>query len=459
MKLQAVILAAGAGTRMKSKLPKVLHKVCGQTMLQHVIDVAKDASIQECIVVVGHGAEDVIKSLDKDVKTALQSQQLGTGHAVNMAYQLLAEEGTILVLNGDGPLITEETLRQLIAYHEEAKYSATVLTADLEEPYGYGRIVRGDKEELLRIVEEKDATIEEKKIKEINSGLYCFDAKVLKEALPKITNNNAQKEYYLTDALTIISDMGKTVGAYKTKDYEDIMAVNSRSQLAQVEEIMRRRIAQRHMDEGVTIINPNHTYIEKSVKIGRDTILYPGVTLTGNTVVGEDCIIGDNSRIEDSTIGNEVNIQTSTIIQSTVGDATTIGPYAFLRPDSRIGKHVKIGDFVEVKNAVIGDYSKASHLAYIGDAEVGQQVNIGCGVVFVNYDGKNKHKTIVKDYAFIGSNCNLIAPLVVEESAYVASGSTITKTVAQGALAVARSRQETKEGWVKRKGLLKTKEE
>ncbi|SET22802.1 UDP-N-acetylglucosamine pyrophosphorylase /glucosamine-1-phosphate N-acetyltransferase [Natronincola peptidivorans] len=459
MKLQTVILAAGAGTRMKSKLPKVLHRVCGEPMLHHVINVARQSDIQECIVVIGHGADQVKESLDKDVKTVLQNQQLGTGHAVKVAYDILIEEGIILVLYGDAPLITEEALRELMAYHENGSYSATVLTAELEDPHGYGRILRTPDNQFEAIVEEKDATKEEKQIKEINSGLYCFDAKALKEALPRITNNNKQQEYYLTDALTIIKEMKGQVGVYKTKDYEDIMAVNSREQLAQVEEIMRRRIAEKHMRDGVTIINPNHTYIERTVKIARDTILYPGVILKGKTVIGEDCSIGANSIIENSRIGNQVEIQNSTILDSTVEESTKIGPYAYIRPNSHIGKHVKIGDFVEVKNATIGDHSKASHLAYIGDAEIGKEVNIGCGVVFVNYDGKNKHKTIVKDYAFIGSNANLIAPVVVEESGYVASGSTITKTVPKGALAVARGRQETKEGWVQRKGLLKIKEE
>ncbi|SDJ83052.1 bifunctional UDP-N-acetylglucosamine diphosphorylase/glucosamine-1-phosphate N-acetyltransferase GlmU [Natronincola ferrireducens] len=459
MKLQAIILAAGAGTRMKSKLPKVLHRVCGQTMLQHVIDTCRQSGIEDSIVVVGHGAEEVKNSLDQGMKTVLQSQQLGTGHAVMMAHDLILEEGTVVVLNGDGPLITEETLGQLLAYHQEKGCSATVLTTELENPHGYGRIMRTTANGLDKIVEEKDATLEEKAVKEINSGLYCFDAKTLREALPKISNNNKQKEYYLTDALTIMKEMGKEVGVYKTPHYEDIMAVNSRVQLAEVEEIMRRRIAKKHMEQGVTIINPNHTYIEKTVVISPDTILYPGVILRGNTIIGEDCSIGADSRIENSTIGKGTTIHNSTILDSLVDEHTTIGPYAYLRPKSQIGKHVKIGDFVEVKNAIIGDYSKASHLAYIGDAEVGSHVNIGCGVVFVNYDGKNKHKTIVKDYAFIGSNANLIAPVTVEESGYVASGSTITKKVEQGALAVSRSRQENKEGWVKRKGLLKTKEE
>lgn len=459
MKLQAVILAAGAGTRMKSKLPKVLHKVCGETMLQHVMDVARESGIQESIVIIGHGAQEVKATLDSEIKTVLQSQQLGTGHAVMMAKDLLVTKGTVLVLNGDGPLITKDTLKALITHHQEGKYSATVLTTELENPYGYGRIIRTNKNELYGIVEEKDASLEEKDIREINSGIYCFDAAALREALPLIDNDNAQGEYYLTDALTILRDMQRQVGLYKTGDYEDIMAVNSRNQLAEVEEIMRHRIAHKYMVEGVTIINPNHTYIEKRVKIAQDTIIYPGATLVGNTIIGEDCIIGSNTRIENSTIGRGANIQNSTILNSTVGDYTNIGPYAYLRPNSRIGKHVKIGDFVEIKNSSIGDYSKASHLAYIGDAEIGKNVNIGCGVVFVNYDGKSKHKTIVKDNAFVGSNSNLIAPLVVEESGYIASGSTITKAVPKGSLAVSRSRQENKEGWVKRKGLLKTKEE
>ena len=459
MNLQALILAAGAGTRMKSKLPKVLHKVCGQSMLHHVIDVALEAGIKERAVIVGHGAEEVKSSLDKDIKTVLQDQQLGTGHAVNMAYDILLDQGTILVLYGDAPLVREETIRDLISYHKKGNYSATVLTADLEEPRGYGRIIRDKENKLVKIVEERDARPDERKIREINSGLYCFDAIALRESLPKITNENDQKEYYLTDALTIIADMGKAIGLYKTNDYEDIMAVNSRQQLAQVEEIMRNRIAKKHMDQGVTIINPSHTYIEKNVEIGMDTILYPGVILRGKTRIGEDCTIGSNSRIENSIIGNKVNIHNSTILDSEVGNSTDIGPYAFIRPYSSIGNHVKIGDFVEVKNSVIGDHTKASHLAYIGDAEIGQDVNIGCGVVFVNYDGRKKHKSLVKDQAFIGSNSNIIAPIVIEESAYVACGSTITRNVAAGALAVGRSRQENKEGWAKRKGLLNKREE
>ncbi len=448
MKLRAIILAAGEGKRMRSKLPKVLHQVNGQPMLEHVIEAAEASKVDECIVVVGHGADAVRESIPGHIKTVLQQQQLGTGHAVMMAYDHLDDDGLVMVLYGDGPLISEATLGDLMKYHLEGSLSATVLTTELENPHGYGRILRNENNELDRIVEEKDTTAEESKIREVNSGIYCFAAAALKEALPKLQNNNAQGEYYLTDVLTIIKELGLRVGIYKISDYEEIMAVNSRQQLAEVEAIMRLRINRRHMDNGVTIINPDHTYIGKNVIIGQDTIIYPGSSIKGKSTIGEACIIGANSNIEDSQLADKVKIESSTITDSSVGEHTTIGPYAYLRPGSKIGRHVKIGDFVEVKNASIGDYSKASHLAYIGDAEVGRHVNIGCGVVFVNYDGTRKNKTIVEDYGFIGSNANLIAPVIVRERGYVASGSTITKEVPERSLAIARCRQENKEGWV-----------
>lgn len=454
MKLKAIILAAGAGTRMKSKIPKVLHKVCGKTMLGHVIDVASETNVEESIAVVGHGADKVKESLSPDVKTVMQFERLGTGHAVMMAEEYI-EDGTVLVLSGDGPLITEETLNKIMENHKKQDFKATVLTTDLENPKGYGRIIRDSKGQLEKIVEEKDATEEEKAIREINSGIYCFDGKALKEALPKLTSDNSQKEYYLTDVLYILRNMGLKVGVYKTENYEEIMAVNSRVQLAEVEAIMRRRIAKKHMENGVTIINPDHTYIENNVTIGPDTIIYPGATLTGNTIIGENVIIGENSRIENSNIANGVEVKSSTIVNSIVDKNTKIGPYAYLRPNSKIGENVKIGDFVEVKNSTIGDNSKASHLSYIGDATIGSNVNVGCGVVFVNYDGKNKNRTIVEDNVFVGSNSNLIAPVTIRENAYIACGSTITDQVPKESLAIARARQANKEGWVKKKGLVK----
>lgn len=455
MELKAIILAAGEGKRMKSKLPKVLHRISGQPMLEHVVEAAEASKIDECIVVVGHGAEEVKKSLKPHIKTVLQEVQLGTGHAVSMAYDHLSQDGLVLVLCGDGPLITAETLNALMETHLSGGYSATVLSTELSNPHGYGRIVRDASNQLKGIVEEKDTTAEEKNIKEINSGIYCFNSKELKDSLPLLKNENAQGEYYLPDVLNILKEKGLAVGLYKIDDYQEIMAVNDRIQLSEVEAVMRKRINNRHMENGVTIINPDVTYIGKKVKIGQDTIIYPGASISGETIIGEGCIIGPDNQIVNSQIGRGVEINHSVITDSQIDDHTTVGPFAYLRPNSKVGKHVKIGDFVELKNSSIGDYTKASHLAYIGDAEVGSHVNIGCGVVFVNYDGKNKHKAIVEDNAFIGSNANLIAPVVVKKNGYVASGSTITDEVPEGALAVARGRQENKEGWVEKKGLIK----
>ena len=456
-KITAVILAAGAGTRMKSKFPKVLHQVCGKPMVEHVIDVAETGiSAEQTILVVGHEAELVKGATGhRNVSFVLQSEQLGTGHAVMQAEHLLEEEGLVLLLYGDTPLIRESVIQNLITYHKEKGYHATVLTALLEDPTGYGRIVRGTGGRVERIVEQKDATAEEKSIQEINSGIYCYEGKLLKQALKQLTNDNAQKEYYITDVVEILNRQGYKVGAFTIEESTDIMGVNSRVQLAEAEEVMRMRILTELMESGVTIIDPKNTYVDKTVEIERDTIIYPGAMIKGHTRIGEDCVIGHNCRIENCLLKDRVEVQSSTLIDSFVEDDCHIGPYAYLRPNSRLGKHVKIGDFVEVKNSTIGDHSKASHLAYIGDGEVGKNVNIGCGVVFVNYDGKNKHKTIVEDNAFVGSNVNLVAPVTVEKNGYVATGSTITKTVPSGALSVARAKQENKQGWVDRKGLLK----
>lgn len=454
--ITAVILAAGAGTRMKSKKPKVLHNVCGKSMLEHVIDVAENVNAKDTVVVIGHKAEEVKNCVShRKVEFVLQREQLGTGHAVMQTESLLPDDGYVLLLYGDTPLIKSETIHSLIDFHIKGKFKATILTADFHDPTGYGRIVRDENGNVVKIVEHKDANDEEKEIKEINSGIYCYDAKELKESLKKLTNENAQNEYYITDVVEILNKSGYTVGAYQVDDQTDIMGVNSRVQLAQAEAVMRDRGLKKLMEEGVTIIDPGNTYIEKSVEVGRDTIIYPGAILKGNTKIGEDCMIGHNCRIENSTIRNGVEIQSSTVIESFIEDDCTIGPYAYLRPNSKLGKKVKIGDFVEVKNATIGEESKASHLAYIGDAEIGKNVNIGCGVVFVNYDGKNKNKSIVEDYAFIGSNANLVAPVTVKKYGYIATGSTITKEVPEGTLSVARGKQRNIPGWVERRGLLK----
>ena len=453
MNFKAIILAAGKGTRMKSKYPKVIHKVCGKEMVNHVINVSKKAGVNDIVAILGHESDVVKERLPKDTMIAMQTEQLGTGHAVKMAKEYINDEDTIVVLCGDTPLIKEDTLQRLFSYHLENGYHATVLTTKVDNPTGYGRIIRDNNEYLLKIVEQKDANEEEKAVKEINSGIYCFNGKSLREALDLIDNNNAQGEYYLTDTIYIMRDKGLKVGAYNGSTIEELMGVNSRVELSKAEEIMRKRINESHMVNGVTIIDTNSTYIESDVEIGNDTIIYPGVMLKGNTKIGINCTIEMNSSIENSIIGNNTEVMNSTIVDSIVGENTTVGPYAYLRPKSNIGNNVKIGDFVEVKNATIEDNSKASHLSYIGDAHVGKNVNIGCGVVFVNYDGKNKFKSIVKDGAFVGSNSNLVAPVTVEEDGYIATGSTITEDVPKSALAIARERQVVKEKWVEKKNI------
>ncbi|MGL4911129.1 MAG: bifunctional UDP-N-acetylglucosamine diphosphorylase/glucosamine-1-phosphate N-acetyltransferase GlmU [Romboutsia sp.] len=451
MNFKAVILAAGKGTRMKSKFPKVIHKVCGKEMVNHVIDVCKKSGVNDIVTILGHESEVVKEKLPQNTMIAMQTEQLGTGHAVIMAKEYINDEDTIVVLCGDTPLVKEDTLKKLFDYHVDNEYHATVLTTKVENPTGYGRIIRDENQDLLKIVEQKDANEEEKKAKEINSGIYCFNGKSLRESLDLLDNNNAQGEYYLTDTIKIMRDKGQKVGAFNGSTIEELMGVNSRVELSTAEQIMKRRINESHMVNGVTIIDTNATYIEADVEIGNDTIVYPGAMLKGNTKIGSSCVIGMNCSITNSQLGDYTEVESSTIVDSTVGENTTVGPYAYLRPKSNIGNNVKIGDFVEVKNATIEDNSKASHLSYIGDAHVGKDVNIGCGVVFVNYDGKNKFKSVVKDGAFIGSNSNLVAPVTVEEKGYVATGSTITDNVPQGALAIARQRQVVKEGWVEQK--------
>lgn len=451
MNFKAIILAAGKGTRMKSKYPKVVHKVCGKEMVNHIIDVSKKSGVKDIVAILGHESDIVKSRLPENTVIAMQTEQLGTGHAVIMAKDHIKDEDTILVLCGDTPLIKEDTLKRLFNYHIENSYHATVLTTEVENPTGYGRIIRDKNLDLLKIVEQKDATEYETLVKEINSGIYCFNGKSLRESLDLLDNNNAQGEYYLTDTIKIIREKGNKVGAFNGSTIEELMGVNSRVELSKAEEIMRRRINESHMVNGVTIIDTNSTYIEADVEIGNDTIIYPGVMLRGNTKIGSGCTIEINSCITNSVVGDNSKVMNSTVIDSVIGENTTVGPYAYLRPKSKLGNNVKIGDFVEVKNATIEDNSKASHLSYIGDAHVGKDVNIGCGVVFVNYDGKNKFKSVVKDGAFIGSNSNLVAPVTVEKKGYIATGSTITDDVPEGSLAIARERQVVKEGWVEKK--------
>ncbi|WP_347451675.1 bifunctional UDP-N-acetylglucosamine diphosphorylase/glucosamine-1-phosphate N-acetyltransferase GlmU [Acetoanaerobium noterae] len=451
MNLKIVILAAGQGTRMKSKIPKVLHKVLDKPMLDHVMEAAQVVTNNKPIVVIGHMSDMVREHLGDKAEIALQEEQLGTGHAVMMAEHYIDDEDEVLILCGDTPLIKGETLKEMTKIKSEG-YAAVVMSAVEDDPTGYGRIIRDESNDFMRIREQKDASEEEKAIKEINAGMYIIDGKLLKENLSKLSVNNAQREYYLTDVLEHIKNAGHRIGVYQA-DKMEIMGVNSRLQLSEAERIMRLDVNNMHMANGVTLIDTNSTYIDKNVKIGRDTIIYPNCHIKGNSVIGEDCIIRENTTIEDSHIEDHVTIKSSTILSSKVGARTTIGPYAYLRPKSVLGEDVKIGDFVEVKNAEIGNGSKASHLSYIGDAVVGKNVNIGCGVVFVNYDGKNKFKSIVEDNAFIGSNSNLVAPVTVKEGGYIATGSTVTVDVPEGALCVARAREVIKEGWRTKKGL------
>ena len=451
MNLKIVILAAGQGTRMKSKIPKVLHKVLDKPMLDHVMEAAQVLTNNKPIVVIGHMSDMVREHLGDKAEIALQEEQLGTGHAVMMAEHYIDDEDEVLILCGDTPLIKGETLKEMTKIKSEG-YAAVVMSAVEDDPTGYGRIIRDESDDFMRIREQKDASEEEKAIKEINAGMYIIDGKLLKENLSKLSVNNAQREYYLTDVLEHIKNAGHRIGVYQA-DKMEIMGVNSRLQLSEAERIMRLDVNKMHMANGVTLIDTNSTYIDKNVKIGRDTIIYPNCHIKGNSVIGEDCIIRENTTIEDSHIEDHVTIKSSTILSSKVGARTTIGPYAYLRPKSVLGEDVKIGDFVEVKNAEIGNGSKASHLSYIGDAVVGKNVNIGCGVVFVNYDGKNKFKSIVEDNAFIGSNSNLVAPVTVKEGGYIATGSTVTVDVPEGALCVARAREVIKEGWRTKKGL------
>lgn len=447
----SIILAAGEGTRMKSDIPKTLHKVCGKEMIKYIIETSINSGIQKNIVVLGHGKEKVGHNI-KDMKVTTVEQPIGqgapygTGYAVMSAENYIEDEDLVLILCADGPLIRKETLTEFMNYHLENNYAASVMTAKLSNPKGYGRIVRNEDLSIDKIVEEKDASEDIKNIQEINTGIFCFKGELLKNALKKITTDNSQNEYYLTDTIKVLNNEGFKIGGWLLNDADDIKAVNDRVQLSEVTKLMQKRINQKHMYEGVTIIDPDNTYIEDSVTIGRDTIIYPNTYLENGTIIGSQCIIGPNTRIINSTVRNNVTIESSKVVESVIDDGTNVGPFAYLRPGSKLGKNVKIGDFVEVKKSTIGDNSKSSHLSYIGDAEVGKNVNIGCGVVFVNYDGKNKHKTIVGNGAFVGSNSNLIAPVTVEEGGYVAAGSTITDDVKKGDLAIARARQVNKEG-------------
>ncbi|AZP03846.1 bifunctional UDP-N-acetylglucosamine diphosphorylase/glucosamine-1-phosphate N-acetyltransferase GlmU [Jeotgalibaca ciconiae] len=447
-KRYAIVLAAGQGTRMRSKLYKVLHKVCGKAMVEHVIDQVEVAGVDKVVTIVGHGAETVKETVGNRSEFVLQEEQLGTGHAVLQAESVIGKEkGTTLVICGDTPLLTGETLNKLVKHHEEQQAKATVLSAHAEDPFGYGRIIRNNDQLVEKIVEQKDSTEEEAKVNEINTGTYVFDNEALFEALSQVKNDNSQGEYYLPDVIEIIKAQGEIVSAYQMADMEEALGVNDRVALAEAAKTMKKRINEKHMRNGVTIIDPDHTYIDSEVVIGSDSIIEPGVVLRGKTIIGEECFIGSQSEICDSTIGDYVKVTSSMIEHSEMASNSNVGPYSHIRPNSKIGEAVHIGNFVEIKNATVGKDTKVGHLTYVGDADLGENINVGCGTVFVNYDGKKKHRSTIGDNTFIGCNVNVVAPVTIDKNTFLAAGSTITKDVPEGAMGIARARQENKEGY------------
>lgn len=444
----SVILAAGMGTRMKSKMPKVLHKVCGKPLSKWVIDASKAAGADKVCAVVGHKAETVKEVLGDVCEFALQAEQKGTGHAVMQAIDVVKNsKGEVVILNGDTPLITAETINKAIEYHKNNGNQATVITAILDDATGYGRIVRDNDGSVLKIVEQKDASEEEKKINEVNSGMYVFDAQSLVYALDKITPNNAQGEYYLTDTLEILLSAGKKIGGYAISDNDEIRGINDRVQLNEAEKIMQKRINEYHMRNGVTMRNPESVYIEDGVEIGNDTEICQNVTIKSGTKIGSDCVIGSGSMLDRAVIHDGVDVLSSVILESEVDEGTHVGPFAYIRPNCHVGKEVKVGDFVELKNSNIDDGTKISHLTYIGDSDVGKRVNFGCGTVTCNYDGKKKYRTTIGDDCFVGCNTNFVSPINVGDGVYIAAGSTITEDIPENSLSIARARQVNKEGW------------
>ena len=447
--LVGLILAAGKGTRMKSKLPKVLHKVAGKAMVERVLEASQSVGAKRNVVIVGFGGDDVKAYLGDRVEYVTQLEQKGTGHAVQQAESVLGNhDGLILLLCGDTPLVTQQTLEQLLAHHTETGAAATVLTAYMDNPYGYGRIIRNDAKSVERIVEEKDGKLDELKVHEVNTGMYIFASKELWPCLEQLSDDNAQGELYITDVVSILVRAGKTVSAYMTMDSDESLGVNSRLQLAQAELILRNRTNLVLMEAGVTLVDPHSTYIAPEVVVGPDTIIYPNTTLEGNTVVGTNNILGPNTRLSNVTVGDNNHIHDSYAHDCEIKNDTVIGPFVHLRPDTVLSDKVKIGNFVEVKNSVVGVGTKLPHLSYIGDSDVGSKVNIGCGTITVNYDGKKKHRTIIEDGVFVGCNSNLVAPVTIGSESYVAAGSTITKNVPNRGLAFGRARQVVKENWV-----------
>lgn len=453
MDCSVIVLAAGKGKRMKSELPKVLHPILGCPMLGYVIHAVNEISPKRIIVVIGRGAEKVKEAFPSDqIEYVLQREQLGTGHAAMCAHGALRDfSGTVVILNGDFPLIRPETLKGFIETHRRSKGTISILTTVLDNPDGYGRVIRGRGGSVTRVVEEKDATAKEKETKEINSGAYCVESGFLWKTLREIGRNNEQGEYYLPDIVGIATESGKKAVGYLVSDSEEVLGVNNRAELASVERIIRGRTNENLMLSGVTIVDPEATYISPQVSIGVDTVIYPNTFIYGNTTIGNSCQIGPSVWIEDSEMGDEVTVKFSSYIaKAVIEDKITIGPFAHIRLDAQILTGAKIGNFVEIKKSKIGRGSKVLHLSYVGDGVLGERVNIGAGTITCNYDGFHKYETVIEDDVFIGSDTMLVAPIRVGKGATTGAGSTITRDVPPGTLAIGRAKQVIIEGWKRR---------
>ena len=448
--IHVVVLAAGKGTRMKSQVPKVLHRISGLTIIERVLRTAATLSPASITMVVGHGANEVTGALRKRhlLQFVTQEQQLGTGHALLQARPLLeGKSGTVVLLSGDVPLLSAASLRSLLDTHTEAAAAATVITANMERPFGYGRIVRTNGR-ISRIVEEKDTSPAQRAIHEINSGIYAFDLEPLFGALDSIGTANKQGEYYLPDLVAIYRKQKRTVTTWTVARADEIRGINSRTELAEVSSMVRQQKNEELMAAGVTLIDPATTYIDADVVVGADTVIYPCVFLEGSTKIGAACEIHSGSRIVNSTIGARVCVRNHTVVtDSTIADGACVGPFAHVRPGSDVGEDAHIGNFVELKKTSIGKGAKANHLAYLGDASIGAATNVGAGTITCNYDGEKKHQTVIGTGVFVGSNSTLVAPLTLADGSYIAAGSTVTKDVPAGALGLGRARQENKEGW------------
>jgi len=450
VEIHVVVLAAGKGTRMKSQVPKVLHGISGFSLIERVLRTADALTPASVTLVVGHGADEVKGSLSSraNVQFVVQEQQLGTGHALLQARPILeGKSGVVILLSGDVPLLTSNTLRSLIETHTQCEAAATVVTANMPRPFGYGRIVRTNGR-IAKIVEERDASPAQKKITEINSGIYAFDLAPLFGALDSVGTSNNQGEYYLPDLVAIYRKQKRTVATWTVEHAEEIRGINSRTELAEVSAMVRQQKNEELMAAGVTLIDPATTYVDSDVVIGADTVIHPCVFLEGSTKIGAACEIHSGTRIVNSTIGDRVCVRNHTVVtDSTVEAGSFIGPFAHIRPGSQVGEGAHIGNFVELKKTSMGKGSKANHLAYLGDSTIGAATNVGAGTITCNYDGEKKHQTTIGDNVFVGSNSTLVAPITLADGAYIAAGSTVTKDVPAGALGVGRARQENKEGW------------